>query len=160
MIPNSGGTELFNNWAPGDQNTIQLAWEAYSERDIQDMVVVAILQDDATREVYGTYRSVPSVKPSNLVTGLENEELQVFEQLRLFPNPASDQVTVMFSHPLTKDYSWKLVNVTGQEVQNGALSKSMDGFSLSLDGVASGAYFIQIVRENRLVIHKKFMVRK
>ena len=75
------------------------------------------------------------------------EEISAFEALKLYPNPASDRITVNLIANTTGDLSIRLVNMMGQTLSyqaitifNGAINHSLDVFE-----IANGVYSVEVV---------------
>jgi len=75
------------------------------------------------------------------------EEISAFEALKLYPNPASDRITVNLIANTTGDLSIRLVNMMGQTLSyqaitifNGAINHSLD-----VSEIANGVYSVEVV---------------
>ncbi len=80
----------------------------------------------------------------------------------IFPNPASDKLTISFALNLNANAEISLVDVTGKEVkhfENGNLKSGENRISFSTDGLEKGIYFCQIKGEGINAV-KKVIIRK
>ena len=75
------------------------------------------------------------------------EEINAFQELKLYPNPASDRVTVNLMSNTIGDLSIRLVNMMGQTLSystltifNGAINHSLD-----VSEIANGVYSVEVV---------------
>jgi len=78
-------------------------------------------------------------------------ELQVVEQLNVFPVPAQDQLTVSMVNPEAQVLTMRLVNMTGQVVLTtnpGLVKAGKQTFNLDVAALASGIYFLEIGNQN------------
>ena len=69
--------------------------------------------------------------------------------LRTFPNPAQDEVSVSFAHPVTGNCHLRLYNQTGQMVlQQHRQEQALQQLCLPLDELPPGIYYLQCTDEN------------
>lgn len=64
--------------------------------------------------------------------------------IRLFPNPAREQTTLVFSQPLPQPLSWQVYNLAGQRLATGTLAVGVQEQSLDLQGLCEGIYLLRI----------------
>jgi glucose/arabinose dehydrogenase len=70
--------------------------------------------------------------------------------LSIYPNPVTDKLQVYYSATLPSPIQYSLLNNVGQVMQQGNSSESL--FSLSLNDVAAGIYYLQIqIGKDRIV---------
>jgi len=91
--------------------------------------------------------SCDSVDFSMLQSQTAIEEINAFQELKLYPNPASDRVTVNLVSNTIGDLSIRLVNMMGQTLSystiiifNGAINHSLD-----VSKIANGVYSVEVV---------------
>ncbi len=76
--------------------------------------------------------------------------------LNVYPNPANDHATVVFSSDNTNDYTLKLVDITGRtilsEVHSSAIGDNQ--VELGLTNIAKGLYFINIETNDQKLVTK------
>ncbi len=82
-------------------------------------------------------------------TGLN--EAEEFSQLEVFPNPARNQLTVIYEN-ITGTY--ELVNSIGQIVLNGDLNNNNNLMHLDVTDIEKGIYFLKINSEKNSTIKK------
>jgi len=83
--------------------------------------------------------------------------------ISVFPNPASDHLTIQFELNESANAQFKLFNSLGQEILSGKRStydKGLYEAALSLDAVPEGIYIIQMVADQRVQDGKKVSVIK
>ncbi|MDX1908449.1 MAG: PKD domain-containing protein [Bacteroidia bacterium] len=90
------------------------------------------------------------------VIGTSVSDLLDASSLLLFPNPAVREVTLSFTLHKAADLQVDLVDMQGRTVFSQAYARAVGAFqtSLSLPGLASGIYLVQIRIEDALVTRK------
>jgi len=83
--------------------------------------------------------------------------LSASEGITLYPNPASDELTVAFDTPINKEVELSVCNMIGQELDKIILESSTASHSFSLKEFANGIYIMQ-VKSGTQVVNKKFAV--
>jgi hypothetical protein len=79
--------------------------------------------------------------------------------VRLFPNPASRQVQVEFSKPVTGPVELELIDILGQKVQSVSLENAVyEQAQIGLEEIRPGVYLVKIkvgsmVAVERLIVH-------
>lgn len=77
-------------------------------------------------------------------------------EVKLYPNPARDQLFVKLPEARYDDYEYNLFNNMGQLMQRGLLEPN-----ISLDGLISGTYFVQLrnLRTNQMERRKLIIIK-
>lgn len=81
------------------------------------------------------------------------EDQATIKELSVFPNPASNLVTVSFNNPVTVDTEIKVVDLSGKtllSVQREKLANGLVEEELDVTSIPAGNYLIQIHSENGL----------
>lgn len=86
-----------------------------------------------------------------LSLGIENSEVENESQVNIFPNPASDNITIETSLKYT---SLSVYNSIGKEIYNENFSTE----TINTGDYSSGIYFIKIAVENDIIV-KKFIIQ-
>lgn len=89
-------------------------------------------------------------------TGLNNLNSNGFVQI--YPNPASDLLFVNLNESNLDNFSLKFISLSGQQVLSSFEVNSMSN-SISLDGIQSGFYFVEIWNNNSLYHRDKVLIR-
>ena len=84
---------------------------------------------------------------TNVITGIERQFL-LGEEFALYPNPASDQVNVVFNKPVKNLTIYNLVDQTGKVLQEGELPIGTKEFPINTEKLAGGVYFVNVMDEN------------
>jgi len=80
--------------------------------------------------------------------------------VKVFPNPAKEEIKIVLPAPLTAPAEWRLFNTVGQMVQRSVVPTGQQEQSLSLAGVPPGLYFWKMQVEGRQVRSGKVVVAK
>lgn len=81
--------------------------------------------------------------------------------LNAFPNPAVDKISINYKLPQNEnEYFLIVINVSGQTICKERLSQEIETITINTDTWVSGCYLCCLVKDNILLIEKKFMVVK
>ena len=129
----------------GQSSLINHATE-HSVEDFQALMVVYWLQDIVTKEVYQAGKADPN---PNYTSRVSVEEIAFNSNIRIYPNPAKDNVTISATEPI-KEVT--IQNLLGQKVSsyNGNVT------AIPVSELANGMYIITIKTENG-VFNQKFI---
>jgi polyhydroxybutyrate depolymerase len=90
-------------------------------------------------------------KHRSLATGLKEEATT--SGFSIFPNPASDQLTLRMNDDATANYAYSISDLSGKEVLKGqaGFEKGLSTISLNLN---SGLYFITLKHDHSMIVQK------
>ena len=77
-------------------------------------------------------------------------------QINIFPNPATNQLTVSFDTPPDKNSILSITDITGRMLSTYPLSLTPSLFSINTSGLSSGMYFLNLKTDYGIVA-KKFV---
>jgi hypothetical protein len=101
---------------------------------------------------------------SSYVTGsVDVNETDLISSSSLFPNPASDQVTVDFTLTENKTVSVQIYNALGQKQDISQVAEGMQGLNtmqLNVSGLTEGIYFAQIMLDGNVGVTRRFVISK
>ena len=80
------------------------------------------------------------------------------KEVKVYPNPAKNSIQINYENVNNLTYSIKLVNLYGKVLQENLTNKNTCSFNIST--YAKGVYFIQLVKENKMVTSTKFIISK
>lgn len=154
MLPNANGTTLASLTA-GQTETINLNHNLDNllTNDMENVSVVAFLQNHATREIYqSTAMNINSASVAEL------DNLQ--SEIAMFPNPTSDLVTIASKSELTMD-AVEVVNGIGQVVYTESFGNgsAVQQHQFSMNSVDNGMYLVRIHTAKGIAI-KRLSVSK
>lgn len=86
--------------------------------------------------------------------------IELASELRIFPNPATDQIMVMFETEMYEEGTLQIVDATGRIVFSEVIQNNINTLIALPAGLANGLYLCQIIADNRIVEHEKLVVNK
>lgn len=100
--------------------------------------------------------SVNSPVIKMLDVGIQENNHSVF--VKIFPNPARDEITLELNLPETQTIQMNMINVSGQKIYSTDLRQLSGVFrkSISLKDKPNGIYYLQIITDHQ-VINKKMI---
>ncbi len=84
--------------------------------------------------------------------------LRMSQSVKVFPNPASDKVTIAFEQPLNQPARLNLYNILGEQLMNTVIEPGSVGVELALKSVPNGTYIAKI-QVDKSEITQKILVR-
>ena len=126
--------------------------------------VLSLFAKDSNLYVGGAFTMAGST-PANRIAVWGNNSVGINEShfnnelLNIYPNPATNQITMGFELAETKNTSIEIKNILGQTVKtiNGsAFLKGTNKIEIDVSDLTSGLYFVQLQSGNKLV-NKKFI---
>jgi hypothetical protein len=94
---------------------------------------------------------------TSLHLGVPNLTTQI--SLRLYPNPATDELNIDWDQPLPEQGEIDLLNMTGQKLLSLSVQPEQYGTSLSVAGIPAGIY-VCILHTGRMKAYAKIVVLK
>lgn len=96
------------------------------------------------------------LKTTNIITGLTNNDNKS-EEIRIFPNPFSDETTISLNHLPEKPVSISLCNLLGEEL------KRIDDCSGTVIGIKrenlrSGLYVLHLIRDSKTLLTTRLII--
>ncbi|MBA3705555.1 MAG: T9SS type A sorting domain-containing protein, partial [Bacteroidetes bacterium] len=93
------------------------------------------------------------------ITGIASYELSN-SNLLVFPNPANDQLNLIFTDKTAESFDMKLIGLNGQVVYSENIKQFAGQFShtLNVSGYAKGIYFLQVTTD-KAVSTKKIVIQ-
>lgn len=84
-------------------------------------------------------------------------DFELFGELKIYPNPANDIITVLNSR--YPNLSFDMFNILGQHIISGSISNTLN--NISVDGLAEGIYFLSLLdgdTDNTMI--KKILIKR
>ncbi len=81
-----------------------------------------------------------------------NDEVATNENILIYPNPASNYITVEYSTPAT-DTRYEIFNILGKKVNTGILKKS-DKNNIDISGLPDGIYMLKMFTDKKSGVNK------
>jgi Secretion system C-terminal sorting domain len=166
MLPSASGTKftkVLNPTVPADSAmtfplmnwTPDPTWLYAPSGAAGDMVVIAFLQDEITREVHQAIIS-PLIPDPVVITAIENPFS--FEDVSIYPNPADQQLNIAFPNQLVVDVPIMMFDQMGRITHNTRAKKGEKSATLEIGSVAAGMYILQMDLGNGNISRAKVIV--
>ncbi len=126
------------------QLTFNLA-NAIAPLNIQNLDVLAFIIEDQSTEVYTGIQAAADGGVASTGVGSVGIDDQQASDLPLFPNPATDMVTI---NDVPSDARISILNALGQTVRNVPTDGGRTRFSIA--DLESGIYFVQVISKNKV----------
>ncbi len=152
ILPTPGGKLLGENWYEGVSMNLTNQWtyKPYVE-DVDDLIVVAFVQDRNTREILQaavSYKTTP--------TGIGDRYSEISE-LMVYPNPAKDQLYVNLGSRSDHSGIMEVYDLSGRMVLNLETQPGYQIFSLDVQELPGGMYLIRRFESGELAGLGKFV---
>ncbi|MBC8173286.1 MAG: T9SS type A sorting domain-containing protein, partial [Chitinophagales bacterium] len=102
-----------------------------------------------------------------VITNTTRSTLTIFEyipdyademEIVLFPNPASEILSIQFPYPLQKDVVYTISDVTGKIITEQTITKNNTSQILDISFLAQGIYQFNIIESGQLLSSRKFEI--
>lgn len=113
------------------------------------------------------YVSVPNFPNYNLgaaktecdsIVSIENTFPVIEGKMIIFPNPASEQITIRLTDPESETLTWRLFDALGREVGMEVLPPYQEQASINVRHLPIGIYFFHVERQGIIVASGKVVV--
>jgi hypothetical protein len=159
MLPSAVGTTLTTPMLQNQTGTLPtLDWLVdNSSIDVTNLAVVVFIQDRETKRVY---QSKIDLDPDNLPTLVTGVEPELGKQIKVYPNPADQSVTVEMPATVKQQTGIKMFDMAGHEVQSTVLEKGERKKTLHTLDLAAGVYMMQVEEKDTITQKKVIIVHK
>ena len=146
MLPNENGSpiDIINN----DEIILDYLVEPEENWNIDEMEVVAFIQDNATHEILNATK----MRYSDL-SGINSFPQKQKTQLSVFPNPISSKLNLSFEIMKTADVNIEILDITGQvktNITQQRFEKGKHQIEYYLNNkLSNGIYFIRLIANNK-----------
>ena len=140
---------------------MSLSWDLRNVGVNSDLSIIAFIQSNNSdankggqKEIYQAI--VRSVTTDDAVTtGFGNGIDEVYN---MYPNPADQEVFVVFNERVKEQLNWFIFDQTGRIFERGTLNAGSTGMTLNVKDYPSGLYFISMNGENTNLKSRKIMI--
>ncbi|MCF8223593.1 MAG: T9SS type A sorting domain-containing protein [Bacteroidales bacterium] len=156
MLPDAGGTDMNKDWAKDESVSYDnFSWLIGNIYDTGDIEIVAFIQNNVTREVY---QSVSTIQV-NVPTAVDDPELVDMENhFAVYPNPATDHLTIKFSTPTEEDMVLNICDYSGKVVLEKIVPGGSELLGLERLSLKEGMYFVRLIKGAYRVDYKKLII--
>ncbi len=151
MFPTAAGTTLINK-VLGGNDTISLNWTLTKIKDVNELKIVAFVQNTITQEVYQSQLFTPTISPLGIHDNDPSDQDVIF-----FPNPVSGELSISLKKELLITQI-ELFNQMGQRVYFQAVNAIHKEIQVPLN-LDNGIYFIKIEGASTSIIQKISIVK-
>lgn len=150
MLPDADGMVLVNTTINGSDSTL-INWTLNKIKDIDELRVVAFVQNNATKEVYQAQLFNPD-KIASI------KEVSFANSFTVFPNPAKEEITISLGTN-TSIRIIRLYNSLGQVVHSEILNARTP--DMLVTELPAGVYFIELEGNDfRFKAHEKIIIMR
>lgn len=152
ILPHPGGKLLGQNWFQGVSMSLDNQWTyaSYVE-DVDDLMVVAFVQDRNTREILQAavnYKTTP--------TGI-GDRYNELRELQVYPNPVKDHLYVNLGGLSEKAGVLEVYDLSGKMLINHKTQPGYQVFNLDVQDLTRGMYLIRRFEAGELLGVGKFI---
>ncbi|MCH7514810.1 MAG: T9SS type A sorting domain-containing protein, partial [Bacteroidetes bacterium] len=119
-----------------------------------DIAIVAFVQDLGTNEILQS--AIRDIDETLIVTGLD--ELADGTKYLLYPNPASEKVTLTFMKPVINDINLKIYDQFGKLIFTQLIKTGEYQTEISVNKYAIGVYLLQLETNSEILLRNKFII--
>ena len=152
MLPNSFGTAVPLAMQVGDTETVQLSWKLANVYDVNELMVVAFIQNHDNKTIHQSAASESAVTAHSVAVGSQDLKWN------LYPNPAQQEIHLSLPGWASGDAILEVYDMQGQLKFSKAVSESEVRLqTLSLQAWAPGIYISRLTTAHQ-VITSRFSV--
>jgi Bacterial Ig-like domain/Secretion system C-terminal sorting domain/PKD domain len=161
MLPSASGTRIGQTLIPGQSFSDTLKWvpdPAWLYGNNNDMKVIVFVQDEKTRTVFQSqvFNLTTTLYDPSPVTALENPFS--FEDVLIYPNPADQQLNIVFPNQLEVDVPLMMFDQVGKVTHTTKVVKGEKSATLETGQLAAGLYILKMDLGNGKVSRAKVIV--
>jgi len=162
MLPDAGGTVMESGLAVGEVFSFSQTWKIRNVMDPSQLAVIVFVQSDGNSDTFSKKEifqaRIVDISGKEIVTGVE-EFIDAFtSDIILFPNPANDELQIIFPQETSEVVNWKTIGLNGVTMTNGNLGKGVNSFTIDTSQYPSGVYTLYLENNSSAIIYRKFIV--
>ena len=156
MLPDASGRRIENLMKSDAPIASSYTWPLNNldPTNELDIAIVAFVQDLKTNEILQS--AIRDIDETLIVTGLD--ELADGTKYLLYPNPASDKVTLMFMKPAENDINLKIYDQFGKLIFSQLIKTGEYQTGISVNKYAIGVYLLQLETNSEILLRSKFII--
>lgn len=159
LLPEASGSPIKLPITVGQSVTLAPApWEVKGFNNVNQLGVVAFIQDLDTREVIqAAFLDTPTNLPT-VITGLGEETALESKLIKVYPVPANNELNVVLPAPAKTDVSLELTDQMGKTVHQSSIKEGVKEKIIHTTDLAAGVYILQVDSGDGNLFRKKVMV--
>jgi thiol-disulfide isomerase/thioredoxin len=155
MLPDANGTSITSQ-TEGQVTTLNLSYDFLPSLkiwDINQIAVVAFIQDNATKEIFqAEYAPVPAAP-----VGITAKSSKASFRGASYPNPAAFEVNIPV-YNVNKDLSFRIMDVQGRTIHTEAVPAGKELIKVNVSGIDAGIYYYELSDNNISLDIQKLIV--
>jgi len=88
-----------------------------------------------------------------IVTAIE-ENLDILVKVKVYPNPASEYITIQFEEPVDKEVAVTLIDAQGRLVKSDLIEPAVTEKMISMQELSAGIYYLRLIRGKLVNVYK------
>ncbi len=153
-------TSFTHDWYPGQSAvTVSHNWKYKNAYNMDEIRVVAFLQDENTREVFQAaidqHDVSMAVSDDRTLPGVVSEA-----GFTVFPNPANNEVCIDFEKVIGKKANAGIFDISGRLLKSFDLAAGVKLYRITLEDFPDGLYFLRITSDHQFIGLQKLLIRR
>lgn len=137
-----------------------MSWSNFSidftySSDLAPDSCIIVLKASGSAPANGDYLYVDNLAFNGTITKI-GDEVNTFNDLSIFPNPASDKINLTIESSTTEKMHFELLDMTGKVILNnyGTIAPDQSNYSIDIQHIVCGSYLLKISNDVRFNIRK------
>ncbi|MEO0552864.1 MAG: Ig-like domain-containing protein [Bacteroidota bacterium] len=151
MLPDAAGLAVSIN---DISNPVEFQLNPNGSIDTDDMAVVVFIQDEFTKEIYQAALRTDVPVPANITS----VEARLTGIIGLYPNPASQKVTLRFNNQLKPETPVTIYDQFGKLVFEQSIELGTDQLVIDTRDFVPGLYHVQLQLSDGEVLRERLMI--
>ena len=128
--------------------------------DPDNLYLITFVQDKLTDHILQASMTKLPTKLGLTPVGIEDNPFDAeIRGIHVYPNPASKNINFALENPLTRNYTYSIIDQRGVTVLEGNLNHDLSTpQNVALDVLSNGVYFVQFRTQGKVVTHRKIVV--
>jgi hypothetical protein len=158
MLPSAAGTRFNQPLTVNSSRTFgPFTWTPDAAKlfaPTNDLVVVAFIQDEGTKEIYQS-ELVSSLADPPVVTGIKD---LLPDQISIYPNPVEKEMKIELPAIVQTDVDILMIDQVGRVQNGGKISSGTHSATVDMESFAEGIYILQLGSDQTGIVRRKIMV--
>jgi hypothetical protein len=159
FLPDAAGIALKTTWAANDSYTLSdKSWQITGIPNSSGIEIIAFVQNNITKEVYQAESVVKS--SLKMVVGTDNLTVGQKDGFTLYPNPASDRLTITFEKFTVPSTEIFIYDYTGSVKKTYKVGSGLSDFTINDTGLLDGIYMVKVKSGDLDLGYKKLIISR
>jgi hypothetical protein len=161
LLWESGGRTENRTWAEGDNLVVPINYTVdVPVTNPDNLYLITFVQDKLNNHILQTSITKMPSKIGLTPVGIEDNPLDAeIRDIHVYPNPASKVINFQLENPLTRNYTYRVIDQRGVTILDGVLNSDLSiPQEVALNALSNGIYFVQFRTEGKVVVYKKIAV--